>query len=151
MTHAGFRVLLVEDDVVDHEMVHRLIDGSHQLTEAKSVQAARASVAESLPDCVLLDQHLPDGSGLQLLKELVEQRVPVVMLTRYGNETVAVEAMKLGAKDYLIKGQLREDSLRSSIRFAVEAQRAESNLRADEAKVRAILGAAVDCIIAVDR
>ena len=151
MTRSGFRVLLVEDDVVDREMVHRLIDGSHQLSEANTLQAAQASVAESPPDCVLLDQHLPDGSGLQLLKELVKRRVPVIMLTRHGNEAVAVEAMKLGAKDYLIKGQLREDSLRSSIRFAVEAQRAESNLQADEAKVRAILGAAVDCIIAVDR
>lgn len=146
-----YRVLLVEDDAVDREMVHRLIGGSHQLMDATTLIEARSHRRDSPPDCVLLDQQLPDGKGLELLAEFVDQRIPVIMLTRHGGEAVAVTAMKRGAKDYLLKGQLRADSLQSSIRFAVESQRTAADLSGNEARLRAILETAVDCLIVVDR
>jgi PAS domain S-box-containing protein len=151
MSNSQLKVLLVDDDGVDRALVRRLIGATHHILEARSISQAQALVDIECPSCVLLDHDLPNGDVLQLVRELVQKRVPVVILTRYGHESDAVRALKLGARDYLIKEQLRDDSLSSSIRFAIESQKAESTLRSDEARLRAVLESAVNCFIAVDR
>jgi DNA-binding NtrC family response regulator len=72
---------------------------------AASVKEATALVADADVECVILDYRLPDADGLACLRELRRTRadVPVVMVTGTGSEAVAVEAMKLGAADYVVK------------------------------------------------
>jgi PAS domain S-box-containing protein len=151
MSNSPLKVLLVDDDGVDRALVRRLIGATHQIDEACSVQQALTQVAIERPDCVLLDHDLPDGDALQLVREFVRMRLPVVILARYGRESDAVRALKLGAKDYLIKEQLRDESLMSSIRFAIDEQKAESTLQSDEARLRAVWESTVNCFIAIDR
>ncbi len=78
-----------------------------------------------IPDAVLLDFVLPDATGLELLDEIIaamplHTQVPVIMLTGHGDETIAVEAMKRGAQDYLVKGKLTGDRFCRSIAGVIE-------------------------------
>lgn len=64
---------------------------------------ARALTKQFLPDLVLLDMRLPDGNGLDLIAEFVGHHVKVIVMTAYGEVSDAVQAIKLGADDYLKK------------------------------------------------
>jgi DNA-binding NtrC family response regulator len=68
----------------------------------------RQSLAEKKPDILLLDYKLPDGSGLQVLEELQKRdlKIPAIMITGQGDKRLAVQAMQLGAADYLVKGSI---------------------------------------------
>ena len=100
-------ILLIEDQEAHVELVCRAFE-SHasqfRLTVAGSLQEARASLAESRPDLVIADWLLPDGRGTELLPAGDEaHHFPVVVMTSHGNEQVAVEAIKAGALDYVVK------------------------------------------------
>ena len=105
------RVLLVEDDAVDRMACRRVLardpDYDFVLSEAESGREGLQLAHEQRPDCVLLDYHLPDLNGLEFLAALADDTgdisIPVMMLTGTDNATIAVEAMKRGARDYLIK------------------------------------------------
>ncbi|MFZ5829022.1 MAG: sigma-54-dependent transcriptional regulator, partial [Planctomycetota bacterium] len=76
------------------------------------------------PDVVVLDVHLPDQSGLEAIRQFhqADARVPVILMTGYGKADTAIEAMRLGAHDYVVK-PLETDSLRTVIRRAFEIGR----------------------------
>lgn len=73
------------------------------------------------------------------------------MLTSQGSESIAVQAIKRGAQDYLVKDELEADTLARTLRYAIERKQAELELRASESHARAIFEAAMDCIIAVNK
>jgi len=98
------RVLLVDDDEIDRESMARHIDETslpYDLTALGSKRAALAALASEDFDIVLLDFELGDGNGLEILPELRD--MPAIMITGCGSEEVAVDAMRLGARDYIIK------------------------------------------------
>jgi two-component system CheB/CheR fusion protein len=72
------------------------------------------------PNCVLLDYRLPDIGGLQLLPHFVAAHIPVIILTGEESPEVIVQAMQLGAQDYLVKGNLSRVSLEHAIANAIE-------------------------------
>ncbi|WP_273150885.1 sigma-54-dependent transcriptional regulator [Methylophaga thiooxydans] len=101
-------VLLIEDETLFAKSVlRRLQREGHTGAIKASLEAGRAALKTKLPDVILLDVRLPDGSGLDLLKEIRAnaacQAIPVVMMTAYGELEDAVTAMKVGATDYLKK------------------------------------------------
>ena len=110
------RVLVVEDDLVDRMACRRALaqnpDYEFVLTEAETGREGLRLAHAQKPDCVLLDYHLPDLNGLEFLAELRndlgEIPVPVMMLTGADTASVAVEAMKRGAQDYLVKDVNRQ-------------------------------------------
>jgi PAS domain S-box-containing protein len=99
-------VLLVEDEASHAELVYRAFEsqGSRfRLTVVGSLEEARAYLAGSLPDLVIADLVLPDGKGTELLYSEEEPQFPLLVLTSQGDEPAAVEAMKAGALDYVVK------------------------------------------------
>ena len=105
-------LLLVDDDQFDRLACRRALTQSQDcdfvLFEAETADQG-LDLARTQPiDCILLDYHLPDLSGVEFLSELTEGTgelpVPVVMLTGSDNAMVAVDALKLGARDYVVKG-----------------------------------------------
>lgn len=115
-------VLLVEDDDVYRESIHRLLDNDCRLVDAASGHEALEMVAQESFDCVLLDHGLPDQTGLDLLPELRRRGLPVVMLTAAGNEQIAVRAIKRGCHDYLVKRDLTRDLLTRTIQGAIDRE-----------------------------
>jgi PAS domain S-box-containing protein len=111
MTKPQVHVLIVEDDMVDRMACRRALaqdpDYEFVLSEAETGREGLQLAHTQKPDCILLDYHLPDLNGLEFLVELADDTgaipVPVMMLTGADNAAVAVEAMKRGARDYLIK------------------------------------------------
>ena len=99
-------LLVVDDEPTVQHLFRRMFDkvGIEVLT-AGSAAEARRLVAETRPDVAILDLVLPDQTGLQTFQALkeIDPRLPVVFMTASGNSDTAIEAMKLGALDYLLK------------------------------------------------
>lgn len=113
-------LLIVEDDSVDREAIHRLLRGEFELQDAETAAAAFDYLSTAVPDGVLLDYRLPDADGLEILPKLVKNDIPVIVLTGEESTEVIVEAMQLGAQDYLVKGHLSRESLIHAIANAIE-------------------------------
>lgn len=126
------RILLVEDDDGDALLVEELLREAG--TEA-TVQRARllADASKLIPAaaCVLLDLGLPDSQGLRGLRWLLEQEpdATIVVLTGVADEYLGEEAVRAGAQDYLVKGEVTGKMLYRVIRYAMERRRLEEAQR----------------------
>lgn len=92
-------ILVVDDDSTARYGMRRALEESYKILEAESAAAARRVLAAENPHLLLLDIEMPQESGLTFLQELKakEDFPAVIMITAYGSEKVAVEAMKSGA------------------------------------------------------
>jgi DNA-binding NtrC family response regulator len=121
-----WRVLVVDDEEAARYGMRRSLGGfDYEVEEAGSVEEARTLINASRPDLMLLDVNLPGVSGLDFLRELASdaERAPlVIMVTAYGSERMAVEAIKAGAYDYLSK-PFEIDDLRLVVKNALETVR----------------------------
>ena len=138
-------VLIVDDDPTTAVLLRGLVRNLGgglvcEATIAGTGAAARREFKRGVHQLVLLDYLLPDEDGLTLLAAInalpAAQRPVVVMLTGAGSEQVAVEAMKLGAKDYLVKTALNPVALRRAIASALERHRLEERLAESTAELR---------------
>ena len=127
--------LLIVDDNPDDRFAYRRMLGKAELlrfeiSEAVDAESALAAVEAGEPQFVLLDLHLPDTTGLELLSQLRLRypRLPIVMLTGLDDVNTSVAALKAGADDYQIKGKLGTDSLLRAIRSALEKRALETQL-----------------------
>jgi two-component system response regulator RegA len=110
-------LLILDDDILFRKsLIDNLVYFFDNIIESESISDARKKIStnESI-NYYLIDLNLPDGNGLQLIKELYDSspKVCIVILTAYSSVATAVEAMKLGADDYLIKPVLTDDILSS--------------------------------------
>lgn len=111
-------ILIVDDSEADRFTYRRSLGSVGEIEEYDCGKAALEACRRQAPDLILLDYNLPDMNGLELMAELTAQLKicpPVIMLTGQGSEEVAVAAMKAGAKDYLIKGQLTPANLLQTV------------------------------------
>ncbi len=98
------KILLVEDEALfARAVVKRLQKAGFECEHAESLHDARLLVKQFEPDMVLLDMRLPDGNGLDLLPECVARHISTIVMTAFGEVSDAVNAIKLGALDYLKK------------------------------------------------
>lgn len=104
-------------------MAETLQDQGHEVATAASAKAARESLDRSTPDLMILDLKLQDGSGPALVAELRRgnARLPFIVVTGQGDEKVAVEVMKQGALDYVIKDTRLLDVLPAVVQRALAA------------------------------
>ncbi len=137
MTLEPVHILLVEDNPLDAAVANRMLDmlgAELPVTPTHVVNAEKAfeEMARAHYDLMLLDYQLPGVNGIEVLHRihgLPRDRQPaVIMMTASGSEAVAVEAMKQGAKDYLVKGALDVPSLRRAITSALIQKQLETEV-----------------------
>ena len=149
-------VLLIEDNPGDARLIRE------QLAEAESIQF-RMEWAESLAaglaplnrgdiDVVLVDLGLPDSQGLDTLMRLKASttNTPIIVLTGLNDKKLALEALRAGAQDYLVKGQVNSDALERIIRYAIERKKVEHKLLASETRYRRLFESAKDGILILE-
>jgi PAS domain S-box-containing protein len=137
-------LLIIDDSLEDHEVYRRYVmqdqEYNYTIFESETGENALELYRQFPIDCILLDFVLPDMDGLEFLAELQKLAQPtmpaVVMLTGYVNETVAVQAVKSGVHDYLVKGQTTAERLHSTIHSAVAQAKLRQELQESEARLR---------------
>jgi DNA-binding NtrC family response regulator len=124
-------LLVVDDDPAARYALARVFQQDHRVVEAESVAEGRKRLAADHPDVVLLDYNLPGEDGMVLLREIgsAPGAPAVVMITAHGSERIAVEAMKAGAYDYLVKPYDVEE-LRMVVARALERQQLRTEVNA---------------------
>ncbi|MGD1046618.1 MAG: response regulator [Bacteroidota bacterium] len=134
--NGNLNILMLEDIPIDAEMIERELQNANILYDARRVASKNKFLREleiSSPDLVLADYTLPQFSGLEALKIVRElkKKIPFILVTGMKNEEIAVECLKEGADDYILKSSLRR--LPGAIQNALEKQRAEQeNERLEE-------------------
>ncbi len=138
MDEQRIRILLIEDDPDDVWIMRGLLgdrwDGPFDLVHVDELSTGLERCDEEVFDVVLLDLTLPDSQGLATFLALSAraEELPIVVLTGFDDESTAVKAVQAGAQDYLVKGQVDDNVLIRSIRYAIERTRrhhAEEALR----------------------
>ncbi|MCU7936465.1 MAG: sigma-54 dependent transcriptional regulator [Candidatus Thiodiazotropha sp. (ex Dulcina madagascariensis)] len=118
-------ILIIEDDEVFSElMVMHLEDRNHAPQTARTLEQARQLLAGNIPDAILLDQQLPDGFGIDILKEITDHppHPPVIMVTGVSDNTLVIQAMGLGAHDFIRK-PMDEIELDTTLSNALKSHR----------------------------
>lgn len=136
-------VLLVEDDPGDARLLKEAMRESTDLSEAelcwrRDLSSGLARLEDEPPDAVLLDLRLPDSEGQDTVERTVEAApsLPIVVLTGTGGEERAREALRAGAQDYLVKGDVGPEELQQSLQYSLERKRSELEFRRSEEHLR---------------
>ena len=140
-----YTILIVDDSVEDRETYRRYLTkefvDQYKIIEVESGEEGLEKFDSIQPDIILLDYLLPDLDGLEFIGELKARAVetpPIIMLTGQGNELIAVEAMKSGVKDYLIKNKLTAEILTASIKNVLQQNYLQSWLTKNTRQQRLI-------------
>lgn len=133
---AAVRILAVEDSEGDLELLRytlRQVRGERfELTNAKTLMAGLETMSGGPYDVVMLDLNLPDSHGMETVQQTLAaaDTLPVIVFTGVEDEGLGVEAVRLGAQDYLVKGESNGWAMWRSIHYAVERKQAAERLRA---------------------
>lgn len=146
------KVLLIDDDEDDYIIVNDLLSefkhGAYQLEWASTFEAGAERIKDAEHDIYLVDYRLGGRSGLDLLRlhKEIESYDPFIILTGKGDINIDLDAMTLGASDYLVKSNLNPDILERVIRYSVEQARTTRQLLDQEAKYRTLFQKSLDAI-----
>ena len=147
--------VLLADDNPDHVRLITEILSRGLEAEVESVakgEECLKKIKKNRYDLLLLDYLFPEISGLDILREITEKGydLPTIMISGHGSEKVAVEAMKAGAIDYIVKSEDGFLSLPFSAKRAIEKDQLRKKLRQSEEKFQNLFESATDAIIYVD-
>ncbi|MCX7680740.1 MAG: ATP-binding protein [Anaerolineae bacterium] len=150
------RILMIEDDAEYVSLIRALLrvmwDTPSTLEHAGTLAQGLELLHSGRFDVVLLDLTLPDCYGFETFTTLRARagQIPVIVLTGTSDRVLALRAVREGAQDYLVKGQVEGDLLIRSIRYAIERQRADKALRESEERYRCLFNTTHLVMLLVD-
>jgi PAS domain S-box-containing protein len=150
------RILVVDDDEDDYfltsELIRNIPSSGFTIDWCYSYKDALEQMSTRQHDLYFIDYLLGAKTGLELLKEAMAAGVeqPIILLTGKGNQKVDIEATRVGAMDYLVKGELNEEKLERSIRYALERSATMKALRVNERKYRSMFERSKDMVFIAD-
>lgn len=145
MTGTINKVLLVEDNPGDALLLREALADlagslSFDLVHVGRLEAALQRIGQETFDAILLDLSLPDAQGVDTVVRMQEAapRLPIVVLTGLDNDAAALEAMRAGAQDYLVKGQIDGRLLVRAVSYAVERKRTQEEIEQHLSRIIAL-------------
>ncbi len=151
------KVLLADDDEEDYILTKYLFDdfkNKNYILEwtddgAKALEAMKSGEF----DIYFIDYRLGDYNGLKILREAISAGciAPIILMTGQGDTEVDIQAMRAGAADYLVKGEIEAPLLERVIRYSIQQSRSLEKLQSSELKFRSVIQSASDAIFLVDQ
>lgn len=135
MAARSVKILLIEDSLAEARLLQEVLKQSQlkqfSLVHVKRLREGLATLACEHFDAILLDLTLPDSQGLASLAPLtsVAPRLPIVVLTNMNDDALAIEAVRQGAQDYLVKRQVNGEVLARALYYAIERKQMSEALR----------------------
>lgn len=135
-------ILIVEDNPGDVALLEALLEQTDMqvsaITQATYLSEAIDLLNGNSFNLILLDLSLPDSSGIDSFTKLdaVARKIPLILLTGNTNTEIGLEALSLGAQDYLVKGEFDEKLLARAIRYSMERKRNLERIRENEQQYR---------------
>jgi signal transduction histidine kinase len=135
LTATPMHILLIEDNLAEARFLQEILKGRSlsrfRVSHVQRLRDAMQQLGQQSFDVILLDLTLPDSQGLPSLDELLRQygKMPIVVLTNTNDEDLALEAVRRGAQDYLVKRQVNQDILVRSLSYAIERKQAAEALK----------------------
>jgi two-component system, cell cycle sensor histidine kinase and response regulator CckA len=153
MSEKAIRILIVDDNDEDFEILRILFSKVkhclYELQKAKNLSDGLEQWRRCVHDVYLVDYKLGPESGIDFLRQAAleeKSNAPIILLTGFGDYELDIEAMRLGAADFLNKSKLDSDILERSIRYALERKKAE----AGQSQLAAILSQSIDAVLGTD-
>src|SRR6201996_8231221 len=146
------RILIIEDDEDDFLIIEACIkdipDKAFRIDWCYDYNEALQRIRQSCYDIYFVDYLLGEKTGLELLQDAMALGCedPLVLLTGIGNRDLDVQAMTIGAEDYLVKSEINTEKLERSIRYALERSAYIKALRVNERKFRNIFERSKDAV-----
>jgi PAS domain S-box-containing protein len=156
MTSHQIHALLIEDDPDDilllKESLTETEKGEIKLGLADRLSRGLIELRMQDYDVILLDLNLPDSRGLETLNSIVKifPKIPVVVLSGLADDVTTFEAVRRGAQDYIVKGEINGPMLLRILHYAIERKQAEAVLRASEARYRTLVDTSPNGITLTD-
>jgi len=129
------QILFIEDNQGDvrltREMLNDVKNFPYQMTDVASLSEGKKLIPKNKFDVILLDLGLPDSQGIETFHNLIDhsQQLPIIVLTGLGDEQIGMKAIKNGAQDYLLKGEISGTFLARTIQYAIERYQTEHSLK----------------------
>jgi len=159
MENKNIKVLIIEDNEADLRLMKEFLADassrgrSFEVTGAGSLFLALKLLGTTDYDIIFSDLFLPDSSGLDTFTAVCSRTpdTPIVPLTGLEDEAVAMEAVRMGAQDYLVKKTVTGEILSRVIMYSMERKSIDASLRASEERYRTLIDALDDAIVVLDR
>ena len=141
MIEKKLNIFIIEDNPADQELMTEYLSdfslNAAQIVTETRLDVAMQAISKKKPDLVLLDLSLPDCSGLEGLKRVCDGHpdVPVVIMTGFNDSSLALDAIKMGAQDFLVKGQFDQLLLERVIKYSIERNKLKIELKETEARL----------------
>jgi two-component system NtrC family sensor kinase len=167
---SGECILVIDDsrEIVKHLTEHVLPTFAYKTLYAFDGQSGLKLIREKKPDLVMLDYNLPEMTGIDVLQQMAQESIstPVVLMTGYGSEQSAIEAFRLGARDYLIKPFTVDEIVETIDRALVETRllhdkqelaeqlrrvKVEMSRQTHEMNTLSSIGKAITSLLSVDK
>jgi PAS domain S-box-containing protein len=145
MTPDPLQVLLIEDDPDDVLLLKEALTetGLEKIKLGLADRLSRGLIELRMEsyDVILLDLNLPDSHGLDTLSSIINifPKIPIVVISGLADDATTIEAVRRGAQDYILKGEINGPMLLRILRYAIERKQAEVVLRTSEARYRTLL------------
>ena len=137
-------ILLFEDNPGDAGLIEEMLEESsdfpYELKNTETLKEGLDYLKERPFDVILSDLGLPDSDGIDTFLEIHARnsQIPIIILTAVKDEKIGIDAVKKGAQDYLVKGEVDGRLLKRSIQYSIERKKAEKEIKESEERYRIV-------------
>lgn len=135
MTNDAMRILMIEDNPIDARLLKAILStanlGDFQITHSATLAGAIGLLEKNGFDVILLDLSLPDSYGIETVNRMHTSAadLPIVVMTSLDDAGFGIQALQAGAQDYMVKGHIDAHMLARSVRYAIERNRMQMEIR----------------------